>query len=121
MAVAIASHYFIPGFTWALGFVLVLLFRPRCRCRHQHTKGLGLNRRVVTILEGESLANDASALIAYKFAIAAIGTGTFVFWQTGFNFLVDVSGWIAIGIAIGFVLFLYELNEQVKTVLENNT
>jgi len=104
VAVAIASHYFIPGFTWALGFVLgAIVSPPDAVAATSITKGLGLNRRVVTILEGESLVNDASALIAYKFAIAAVGTGTFIFWQAGLNFLVDVSGGVATGIVIGLV------------------
>jgi len=110
VTVAVASHYFIPGFTWALGFVLgAIVSPPDAVAATSITKGLGLNRRVVTILEGESLVNDASALIAYKFAIAAIGTGTFIFWQAGLNFLVDVSGGIITGIAIGFIfIFIHK-------------
>ena len=115
-AVAVASHYLIPGFTWALGFVLgAIVSPPDAVAATSITKGLGLNRRVVTILEGESLVNDASALIAYKFAIAAISTGTFVFWQAGLNFLVDVSGGIFSGIVIGGIFIVIH-----KKVVDNS-
>jgi monovalent cation/hydrogen antiporter len=103
-AVAAVSHFFIPGFTWALGFLLgAIVSPPDAVAATSITKGLGLNRRVVTILEGESLINDASALIAYKFAIVAIGTGTFVFWQAGLKFLLSVSGGVIAGVLIGFM------------------
>jgi monovalent cation/hydrogen antiporter len=102
--VAIASYYFIPGFTWAMAFVLgAIVSPPDAVAAKSITKGLGLNRRVITILEGESLVNDASALIAYRFAIAAIGTGGFVLWQAGLNFLVVGAGGILIGAAIGYL------------------
>jgi CPA1 family monovalent cation:H+ antiporter len=48
---------------------------------------LGLNKKVITILEGESLVNDASALIAYRYAVTAVTTGTFIFWKAGLQFL----------------------------------
>lgn len=70
------------------------------------TKGMGLNKRVVTILEGESLVNDSSALIAFRFAIAGVGSGTFLFWQAGFNFLLMSLGGIGVGLLMGYLLVL---------------
>lgn len=59
---------------------------------------------MVTILEGESLVNDASALIAYRFALAAIGTGSFFFWEASLNFLLTVAGGIVVGLCIGYIV-----------------
>ena len=78
-AVAIACYHFIPGFTWPLAFLLgAIVSPPDAVAATSIIKGMGLNKKVLTILEGESLVNDASALIAYRFDIEAIGTGSFV-------------------------------------------
>jgi len=69
-------------------------------------KGLGLNKRVITILEGESLVNDASALIAYRYAVAAVTTGSFVFWQAGLQFLLVAGVGILIGVLMGYLFVL---------------
>src|SRR4029079_10274695 len=65
---------------------------------------VGLPRRLVTLIEGESLINDATALVAYSFAVAAVVTGSFSFWHAAWRFLVDVLRGVAIGLAVGFVL-----------------
>src|SRR5439155_26078570 len=65
---------------------------------------LGLPRRLVTLIEGESLINDATALVAYRFAVAAVVTGGFSLWHASWRFAVDVVGGIAIGLAVGFVI-----------------
>lgn len=116
-AVAIATYYFIPGFSWAMAFVLgAIVSPPDAVAAKSITKGLGLNRRVITILEGESLVNDASALIAYRFAIAAISTGTFVLWGAAANFLIVGIGGILAGMLVGY-LFIHIH----KRVLNNST
>ncbi len=85
--VAIAAHYFIPGFSWPLAFVLgAIISPPDAVAATNIIKGLGLNRKVITIIEGESLVNDASALIAYRYAVAAVVSGGFVFWKAGLDF-----------------------------------
>jgi CPA1 family monovalent cation:H+ antiporter len=66
---------------------------------------LKVPKRVVTILEGESLVNDASSLIVFRFALAAIFTGNFVLWQAGEEFLLVAIAGIGIGIAIGFAVY----------------
>jgi CPA1 family monovalent cation:H+ antiporter len=115
-AVAVASHALIPGFTWPLAFLLgAIVSPPDAVAATTITKGLGLNNKVITILEGESLVNDASALIAYRFAIAAIGTGSFVFWEAGIDFILVVTGGIVTGLAIGYMLIIIH-----KRILNNS-
>lgn len=107
ITVALAAHYFIPGFSWPLAFALgAIVSPPDAVAATSITKGLKLNKRVVTILEGESLVNDASALIAYRFAILAIATGSFVFWQAGLQFLLLVCGGILSGVVTGYIFIL---------------
>ncbi|HEX2628566.1 MAG TPA: Na+/H+ antiporter [Chitinophagaceae bacterium] len=105
VAVAVIAYYFIPGFSWPLAFLLgAIISPPDAVAASGIIKGLGLNKRVITILEGESLLNDASALIAYRYALIAITTGGFVFWQAGLQFLLVTGGGILIGIAVGYIL-----------------
>lgn len=107
LAVAITAHYFIPGFTWPLAFVLgAVVSPPDAVAASGIIKGLGLNKKVITILEGESLVNDASALIAYRYAVTAVTTGTFVFWKAGLQFLMVAGVGILIGVVIGYLFVL---------------
>lgn len=104
IAVAVSAHYLIPGFSWPLAFLLgAIVSPPDAVAATSITKGLGLNRKVITILEGESLLNDASALIAYRYAVAAVTTGTFVLWQAGIQFLLVAGGGILLGLLLGYV------------------
>ena len=101
--VAVSAHYLIPGFTWPLAFVLgAIVSPPDAVAATSITKGLGLNKRVIAILEGESLLNDASALIAYRYAIAAVATGNFVLWQAGLQFLLLACGGVLVGVVTGY-------------------
>jgi CPA1 family monovalent cation:H+ antiporter len=107
VAVAITAHYFIPGFSWPLAFVLgAVVSPPDAVAASGIIKGLGLNKKVITILEGESLVNDASALIAYRYAVMAVTTGTFVFWKAGLQFLLVAGAGVLIGIAVGYLFVL---------------
>ena len=99
--VAVVAHYFIPGFGWPEAFVLgAIISPPDAVAATAATKGLSIPRRIITILEGESLVNDATGLIAYRYGIAAAATGTFIFWLATINF-VYVS---VVGIALGFLI-----------------
>lgn len=103
--VAVAAHYLIPGFTWPLSFILGAIVSPSdAVAATSITKGLGLNRKVITIIEGESLVNDASALIAYRYALAAALTGSFVLWKASLEFLLVAGGGVAIGLLVGFAM-----------------
>src|ERR1044071_10107005 len=74
--VAVIAHAFIPGFGWPESFVLgAIISPPDAVAATAATQGLGVPKRIITILEGESLVNDATGLIAYRFAIAAAGSG----------------------------------------------
>ncbi|GHN02844.1 Na+/H+ antiporter [Cytophagales bacterium WSM2-2] len=99
--VAVVAHYFIPGFGWPESFVLgAIISPPDAVAASAATQGLGIPRRVTTILEGESLVNDATGLIAYRYGIAAAASGTFIFWLATVNFF-----YVAIiGIVIGLIL-----------------
>lgn len=103
--VAAIAHFFIPGFSWAMGFVLgAIVAPPDAVAATSVTKGLGLPRRITDILEGESLVNDASALIAYRYAVAAVVTGTFGLWDASWHFVLVAGGGAAIGTAVGLVV-----------------
>lgn len=105
--VAITAHALIPDISWPVSFLLGAIVSPSDAVAASSViKGLGLSPRLLAILEGESLVNDASGLIAYKYALTAVAAGNFVLWQAGLNFLfVSVSG-IAIGLAIGYIIYL---------------
>jgi len=106
-AVGVIAHLLIPNIGWPECFVLgAIVSPPDAVAATSITKGLGLNKRIISILEGESLVNDASGLIAYKYGIAAVATGNFIFWKAGADFLLVVSGGIAIGLAVGYVISL---------------
>jgi len=116
VAVGTACYFFVPGFTWPLAFVLgAIVSPPDAVAATTITKGLGLNKRVTTILQGESLVNDASALIAYRFAIVSLGTGSILIWQAGVIFFFVVAGGLVIGLVIGWLfIFLH------KRILNNS-
>jgi monovalent cation/hydrogen antiporter len=104
--VAAAAHYFIPGFGWIESFVLgAIVSPPDAVAATAATKGLKIPKRIITILEGESLVNDATGLIAYRYAVAAAASGTFIFWLAGINFFYVAGLGIAVGLIIGYVFF----------------
>lgn len=104
--VAVFVHSLIPGFNWALSFVLgAVISPPDAVAATSITKNMPIPKRLITILEGESLLNDASALIAYKFALIAIVSGSFSLWDMGLEFILVSLGGLAVGAFIGF-LFL---------------
>ncbi|WP_310590515.1 cation:proton antiporter [Dyadobacter sp. CY261] len=105
--VAYAAHSLIPGFTLALGFLLGgIISPPDAVAATTVLKGLKVPRRTITILEGESLVNDASSLIVFRFALAAILTGAFSMQQaTGQFFLVAGMG-IVVGLAGAHVMYV---------------
>ena len=106
LLVGIAAHTLIPGMSWPLSFLLgAIVSPPDAVAATSVTKGLGLQPRLLSILEGESLINDASGLIAYKYAIAAVLAGNFYLWEAGANFILVISGGVAIGLIIGYIMY----------------
>lgn len=105
MGIAAVAHYLIPGMSWPLAFVLgAILSATDAVAAIGITKGLGLSHKTLTILEGESLVNDASALVAYRFAIAAVSGIAFVWWKAGLQFLIVLSGGFLAGLIAGVLL-----------------
>ncbi|WP_338838824.1 Na+/H+ antiporter [Flavobacterium ginsenosidimutans] len=99
--IAVVSHYMIPGMTWPLAFVLgAILSATDAVAAVNITKGLGLPEKTLTILEGESLINDASALVAYRFAVATAMGSAFIIWKAALNFALLLGG----GFLVGFVM-----------------
>lgn len=120
-AVAATTYYLIPGFTWPLAFMLgAIVSPPDAVAATGIIKGLGLNKKVITILEGESLLNDASALIAYRYAVAAVTTGSFVLWKAGLQFLLVAGAGILVGIVIGYLFVLAHKKIQNNSVVETS-
>jgi CPA1 family monovalent cation:H+ antiporter len=102
--IAWVTHSLI-GLPLAVGFVLgAIISPPDAVAATAITQRLRVPRRIITILEGESLVNDATALVAYRFAIAAVVSGTFSWADAGAKFLMVAAGGIAIGLAIGKVV-----------------
>ena len=117
--VALAAHLLIPGLGWPLAFLLgAIVSPPDAVAATSLTSGLGLHPKIITILEGESLVNDASGLIAYKYALASLAAGNFIFWQAGIDFLLVVAAGIAIGLAIGYLLYLVHKNIVCDPIIE---
>ncbi|MDF2191250.1 Na+/H+ antiporter [Paraflavitalea sp. CAU 1676] len=110
IVVAITAYYCLPQFTWPLAFLLgAIVSPPDATAAAGIIKGLGLSKRLISILEGESLVNDAAALIAYRYALTASITGVFVIWQAGLQFLVVAGGGVLVGLAVGYLLiFLHK-------------
>jgi len=103
--VAWAAHEYVPGLGWAEAFVLgAIISPPDAVAAAAATKGLGLHRRIVTILEGESLINDASGLVAYKYAIAAVITGAFSLWQASLQFVWVATAGVLVGLVLGYMM-----------------
>jgi Na+/H+ antiporter len=103
-AVAFVAHAFIPALGWAEAFVLgAIISPPDAIAAAAATKGLSIPKRVITILEGESLVNDATGLIAYRYAVAAVVTGTFGIWEAGYTFFLVAAGGVLVGLALGWV------------------
>lgn len=119
VTIATVAHYFVPGFTWQLGFILgAVISPPDAMAAISITKGLSLNKRVTTILEGESLLNDASALVAYRYAILSMVTGGFVVWKASLQFVWIASGGLAIGVIIGWLLLWAQRRIKDNVTLE---
>lgn len=99
--IAVVAHYLIPNITWPLAFVLgAILSATDAVAAISITKGLDISHKTITILEGESLINDASALVAYRFAVAAVMGSAFVIWQATLQFVLLLGG----GFLVGFVM-----------------
>lgn len=106
-AIAYFSIQIIPGFTLALGFLLGgIISPPDAVAATSVLKGMDVPKRGLTILEGESLVNDAASLTIFRFAIAAILTGEFVMQKAAVDFAVLSVMGVAVGLVIAHILYL---------------
>ncbi|HTI88289.1 MAG TPA: Na+/H+ antiporter [Alphaproteobacteria bacterium] len=104
VAVATAAHYLL-GLPWNVGFVLgAIVSPPDTVAPLAIARRLHIPRRIVTVLEGEGLANDATALILYRFAVAAVSIGTFHLGTAVGTFAAIVGGELAWGVAVGWAM-----------------
>jgi len=105
VAVALVAHAVIADLSWASAFVLgAIVAPPDAVAATAIFSRLGAPRRLVTVLEGESLVNDASALVAYRFAVIAVVTGTFSLVSAAGRFTLMAAGGIAIGLLAGWLM-----------------
>jgi Na+/H+ antiporter len=102
-AVAAAVHYLL-GWQWGVAFVLgAIVAPPDVVAPLAIARRLALPRRLLVVLEGEGLANDATALILYRFAVLSISTGAFSLSKAGGTFGLIVLGEIFYGIGVGWL------------------
>ncbi|WP_276380540.1 Na+/H+ antiporter [Flavobacterium sp. H4147] len=103
--IAAAAYFMIPNMTWPLAFVLgAILSATDAVAAISITKGLNLSHKTLTILEGESLINDASALVAYRFAVAAVMGSTFIIWKATLEFVLLLGGGFLVGLVVAKIL-----------------
>lgn len=105
VCVAFVAHTLIPGMTWPVAYVLGAVVAPTDTvAANAILKTSGVARGISTVVEGESLVNDATALVCYRFAIAAVVSGTFSFWNASLQFVLVSAGGILVGLVIAWLL-----------------
>ncbi len=104
LTVALVANHFIPGFSLALGFLLGgIVSPPDAVSAGAILKFVKVPKRMSSILEGESLLNDASSLIIFRFAMIAVATGQFILADAALSFSWMLIGGVGIGLAVGWV------------------
>src|SRR5882762_11918376 len=110
LGVAASAQWFLPGFDWRMGFVLGAVVAPTdAIAATSIAKRVGLPKRIVDVLEGESLVNDATGLLALEFALAIVVDGenpTFTFGLLRLTYLIAVG--ILVGLVIGEIVHFVE-------------
>jgi monovalent cation/hydrogen antiporter len=105
VVVAAVAHAAIDDLSWSSAFVLGAVVSPTDPiAATAMARRYGVPRRLVSIVEGESLVNDATALVAFRFAVVAVVSGTFSIWEAGLEFLYSVTAGIAIGLGVGWLI-----------------
>src|ERR671926_1499501 len=103
-AVAWAAHALIPGLPWEAAFVLGAIVSPTDPLAAATImRRLDIPRRLVSGIEGEGLFNDATALVAYRVAVAAVVAGSFSLADAGLKFVLGAAGGVAVGLAAGWI------------------
>jgi CPA1 family monovalent cation:H+ antiporter len=105
LGVGIVAHAVVPHLPWSVAFVLGAIVAPTdAVAASAVADGMSLPPRLLAILEGESLVNDATALVAYRFAVAAVATGTFSLFEAGGRLVLVTLGGVAVGLTVGWVV-----------------
>jgi len=106
LVVALVSSWLIPGFTLALGFLLGgIVSPPDAVSAGSVMKYVKISKGMSAIIEGESLLNDASSLIVFRFALIAVDTGRFVFHEAALSFVLVIVMGVAIGLAVALIFY----------------
>jgi CPA1 family monovalent cation:H+ antiporter len=114
VTVALVAHAAINGLPWSAAFVLGAVIAPTDPLASTAImRRLGVPRRLVSVVESESLVNDGTALVLYRVAVVAAVSGSFSVWDASWRFVWSVVGGIGIGLAVGF------LTAQVRRRLDN--
>lgn len=101
VVIAVVAKLLIPGLPWAAAVALgAIVAPPDAVAAAAVLQRLRIPRRIVTVLEGESLVNDATALVLYRFAIAAVAAGGVAIEQAAFSFVLVAAGGIAVGYGV---------------------
>ena len=120
LIVGIVAHLVVPSLPWAACFALgAIVSPPDAVAAKAVLQGLRLPHRVVVLLEGESLVNDASGLVLFRLAVAASLTGTFNAGEAAVSFVVLAVGGVAAGLAFGAAasLILKRLRDPTLSIL----
>jgi len=103
--VAVIAHWAVSGMTWHAAFVLGAIVSPTDPIAATSiARRLGVPRQIVTLIEGESLVNDATALVLYRAAVVAAVSGTFSLAEAAGRLVMDAAAGIAIGLVVGYVV-----------------
>src|SRR6188768_1364300 len=114
VGVAVVAHAFVDGLSWGSAFVLGAIVSPTDPLAATSiARRYGVPRKLVTIVEGESLVNDGTGLVAYRVAVAAVVAGSFSTLYAGGLFLVSVAGGIGVGLVVGWLV------RQIRRRLDN--
>ena len=114
VGVAAVAHAFVDDLSWPSAFVLGAIVSPTDPLAATAiARRFGVPRKLVTIVEGESLVNDGTGLVLYRVAVAAVVTGSFSASYTGGLFMVVAGGGIAVGLLVGWIV------RQIRRRLDN--
>jgi monovalent cation/hydrogen antiporter len=104
VVVASVAHFAV-GLPWAVSFVLGAILSPTDPVSAEAIfRRLGVPERVGTVVGGESLINDGTALVAFRVALAAVGGGAFSIWEAGLNLLLVGGGGMVVGLILAFAI-----------------
>ncbi|MGH3116897.1 MAG: Na+/H+ antiporter, partial [Gaiellales bacterium] len=109
VVVAVVAHL-ATDLSWSAAFVLGAVVAPTDPIAATAiARRMGVPRRIVTVVEGEALINDATALVLYGAAVTAVATGAFSLWDASLDFVLSVVGGIAIGLGVGWLVALVRI------------